>query len=58
MQSRKGKVLHVLLQELSDDKEDTTVDPGLDVLDDPQRPWLVITVPILTYLSKCWKAVP
>ena len=38
--SRKDKGLHALLQELSNDKEDTAMDTGLDVPDDPQRPWL------------------
>jgi hypothetical protein len=39
VQSRKNKGLQALLQELSDD-EDTMMDTGLDVPDDPQRPWL------------------
>ena len=38
-QSKKGKGLHALLRELSDD-EDTVMDTGLLVPDDPQRPWL------------------
>jgi hypothetical protein len=38
-QSRKNKGLQALLRELSDD-EDTMMDTGLDVPDDPQRPWL------------------
>jgi hypothetical protein len=38
-QSRKGKKINTLLRELSDD-EDDMVDIGLDVLSDPQRPWL------------------
>jgi len=38
-QSRKGKGLHALLRELSDDDEPTT-NMGLDVPEDPQRPWL------------------
>jgi hypothetical protein len=29
-----------LLRELSDDEEDAATDTGLDVPDDPQRPWL------------------
>ena len=37
---RKDKRLHTLLRELSDDEDDTVVDPGLDVPDDPQWPWL------------------
>jgi hypothetical protein len=39
VQSRKNKELQVLLRELSDD-EDTMMDTGLDVPDDPQQPWL------------------
>jgi hypothetical protein len=41
-QSRKGKGLHALLRELSDDEEElaTGMDTGLLVPDDPQRPWL------------------
>lgn len=38
-QSRKGKGLHTLLQELSDDDEPTR-DTGVDVSEDPQRLWL------------------
>ena len=37
--SRKNKGLCALLRELSDE-EDTVPDTGLDVPDDPQRPWL------------------
>jgi hypothetical protein len=37
--TRKGKKVHALLRELSDD-EDDEIDLGLDVPDDPQRPWL------------------
>ena len=40
MQSRKDKGLNALLRELSDNEEDTTMDTGLNVLDDPQRPWI------------------
>ena len=39
MQSRKNKGLQALLRELSND-EDTMMDTGLDVPDNPQRPWL------------------
>ena len=39
MQTRKDKGLNVLLRELSDNKEDTTMDTGLNVPDDPQ-PWI------------------
>ena len=38
-QSRKGKKINALLRELSDD-DDNTVDIGVDILSDPQRPWL------------------
>ena len=39
--SMKGKGLHVLLRELSDDEEDAAVDTGtgVDIPHDPQRPW-------------------
>jgi hypothetical protein len=37
-QLKKGKELHVLLRELSDDE--ATADVGIDVLDDSQWPWL------------------
>jgi hypothetical protein len=40
VQSRKNKGLNALLQELSDDEEDTTMDTGSDVPDDPQQPWI------------------
>lgn len=41
-QSRRGKGLHVLLRELSDDEDDASsmINNGSDVPDDPQRPWL------------------
>jgi hypothetical protein len=42
-QPRKGKGLHALLRELSDDEDNSTMmDIGLDsdAPDDPQRPWL------------------
>jgi hypothetical protein len=39
-QPRKGKGLHVLLRELSDDEDNMDMDTGLDVPDDPERPWL------------------
>ena len=38
-QSRKGKKINALLWELSDD-DDNTVDIGVDILSDPQCPWL------------------
>jgi hypothetical protein len=38
--SKKSKGLHALLRELSDDEEDVVADTGLDVPEDPQRPWL------------------
>jgi hypothetical protein len=37
--STKGKGLHALLRELSDDEEDAAVDTGVDIPLDPQRPW-------------------
>jgi hypothetical protein len=38
---KKGKGLNALLRELSDDDDEATMtDTGLDVPDDPQRPWL------------------
>ena len=40
VQPRKGKGLHALLRELSDDEDSTMMDTGLDVPDDPQQPWL------------------
>jgi len=40
MESRRGKGLHALLRELSDDEDDAMADTGPDVPDDPQRPWL------------------
>ena len=40
MQSRKGKKLRTLLRELSDNDNDEIQDSGLQVPDDPQRPWL------------------
>ena len=39
-QPRKGKGLHALLRELSDDEDNMMIDTGLDVPDDPQQPWL------------------
>ena len=38
--STKSKGPHALLQELSDNKEDTVADTWMDVPDDPQWPWL------------------
>jgi hypothetical protein len=40
VKSRKDKGLSALLRELSDDKEDTTMDTQSDVPDDPQQPWI------------------
>ena len=40
VKSRKDKGLSALLWELSDDKEDTTMDTRSDVPDDPQWPWI------------------
>ena len=39
VQPKKGKGVHALLRELSDE-EDELVGTGLDVPEDPQRPWL------------------
>lgn len=40
MQStKKDKKVNALLRELSDD-EDEAIDMGLDISNDPQRPWL------------------
>jgi len=58
--SRKNKGLCALLQELSDNEEDTMVDAGLDVPDDPQRPWLCdyhAYVDILEQVPEGWTAV-
>lgn len=38
--SKKNKGPCDLLQELSDDEDDTMVDVGLDMPDNPQHPWL------------------
>ena len=37
--SIKGKGLHALLRELSDDEEDAAMDIGVDIPHDPQQPW-------------------
>jgi len=58
MQSRKGKGLHALFWELSDDEEDATMDPGLDVSDDLNSHGSMITMPIWMFLSKYQKAIP
>jgi len=58
--SRKNKGLGALLRELSDDEEDTMVDAGLDVPDDPQWPWLHdyhAYVDILEQVPEGWTAV-
>lgn len=39
MPSSRGKGIHALLRELSDDEDDALGDT-MDVPDDPQRPWL------------------
>lgn len=39
-QPRNGKSIHALLRELSDDEDDTMVDIGTELPDDPQQPWL------------------
>jgi hypothetical protein len=58
--SRKDKGLRTLLRELSDDEEDTVVDTGLDVPDDPQRPWLRdyrAYIDILEQVPEGWTAI-
>ena len=58
--SRKDKGIHALLWELSDDEEDAVMDTGLDVPDDPQRPWLHdyhAYVDILEQVPKGWTAI-
>ena len=37
--SMKGKGLHMLLWELSDNEEDAAMDTGVDIPHDPQWPW-------------------
>ena len=58
--SRKDKGLRALLRELSDDEEDTAMDTGLDVPDDPQRPWLRdyrTYVDVLEQVPEGWTAI-
>jgi hypothetical protein len=38
--SNRDKWPRSLLRELSDDEDDTMVDAGMDIPDDPQQPWL------------------
>lgn len=60
MRSRKDKGLHALLRELSDDDEDTATDTGLDVPDDPQRPWLRdfhAYIDVLEQVPEGWTAI-
>jgi hypothetical protein len=57
--SRKGRKLHTLLRELSDD-EDQMVDTGLEVPDDPQRPWIQdyhAYMDVVEQLPDGWSAV-
>lgn len=58
--SRKDKGLRTLLRELSDDEEDTVVDTGLDVPDDPQCPWLRdyrAYIDVLEQVQEGWTAI-
>ena len=58
--SRKDKGLRTLLRELSDDEEDIAVNTGLDVPDDPQRPWLRdyhAYVDVLEQVPEGWTAI-
>jgi hypothetical protein len=58
-QSRKGRGLHVLLWELSGN-EDTIVDMGPNVPDDPQQPWLCdyhAYVNVLEQVPVGWTAI-
>ena len=58
--SRKDKGLHTLLRKLSDDEEDVVVDPGLDVPEDPQQPWLCdyrAYLDVLEQVPKGWTAI-
>jgi hypothetical protein len=58
--SRKDNGLRTLLRELSDDEEDTVVDTGLDVPDDPQRPCLRdyhAYIDVLKQVSEGWTTI-
>jgi hypothetical protein len=60
--SRTDKGVRDLLRELSDDEGDTAtqMDIGLDVPDDPQRPWLHdyrTYLDVLEQVPKGWTAV-
>jgi hypothetical protein len=58
--ARKDKGLRVLLRELSDDEEDAAIDTGLDVPDDPQRPWVRdfrAYVDVLEQVPEGWTAI-
>lgn len=62
IQSKKGKGLNALLRELSDDEEDTAMDTGLLVPDDPQRPWLhdysaYLDPSVVEQVPKGWSAI-
>ena len=57
---RKNKGLRTLLRELTDDEEDAAVDTGVNVSDDPQRPWLCnycAYVDVLEQVPEGWTAV-
>jgi hypothetical protein len=56
----KGKGLHTLLRELSDDEEEAAMDTGLLVPDDPQRPWLrdyLAYMDVLEQVPEKWSAI-
>jgi hypothetical protein len=58
-QLKKGKGLRALLRELSDD-EDGSACTGLDVLEDPQRPWLRdfhAYMDVLEQMPEGWTAI-
>jgi len=57
---RKDKGSRALLRELSDDEDNAMVDIGLDVPDDPQRPWLRdyhAYIDILEQVPEGWTAI-
>jgi hypothetical protein len=58
-QSNKGKGLYALLRELSDE-EDEMIGVGLDVPEDPQRPWLRdyrAYIDVLEQMPEGWTAI-
>ena len=57
---RKDKGSRALLRELSDNEDNAMVDIGLDVPDDPQRPWLRdyhAYIDILEQVPEGWTAI-